>query len=66
MMAFLINNIATILISGLLLALVLWIVISMIKKKKRGKSIGCNCGCDSCAGNSFCHEPEKKDHSSDQ
>lgn len=66
MMDFFINNGATILISGLLLAVVFWIVSSMFKKRKRGKSIGCSCGCGSCPSASLCQGQDKKDHPADQ
>jgi len=59
MLSFLINHGATILISGVLLALVIRIVASMMKKRKQGKSMGCDCGCGSCPGSSFCHPQEK-------
>lgn len=59
MVDFIVNHGATILISGLLLALVLWISVSMFKKRKRGKPVGCNCGCGSCPGASFCHPGEE-------
>ncbi len=59
MLNFLINHGATILISGVLLCLVIRIVASMMKKRKQGKSMGCDCGCGSCPGSSFCHPQEK-------
>ncbi len=59
MLHFIINHGATILISGVLLALISGIVASMLKKRKQGKSMGCNCGCGSCPGSSYCHPQEK-------
>lgn len=56
MIAFIAGNLATILISAVLLAVVICITANMIKKKKSGKSIGCGCGCDSCPSGSVCHK----------
>jgi len=56
MIAFIAENLATILISSVILVLVTWISISLIKKKKSGKSVGCGCGCDSCPSASACHK----------
>ena len=48
MLAFLIDNLATIWVSLAVLGIVTAIVVVMIKKKKSGKNIGCGCGCDGC------------------
>ena len=54
MIAFIAKNLGTIIISALLLGIVTWISISLIKKKKSGKSIGCNC--NTCPEASFCQK----------
>ena len=41
-------NLGTILISLALLCVVALIITSMVKKKKRGGSCGCDCGCGGC------------------
>jgi hypothetical protein len=56
MIAFVIENLATILISAALLAIVIGIVARMVKKKKSGKSVSCSCGCDGCPSASVCHK----------
>jgi hypothetical protein len=55
MLAFLEQNLATILISAALLAVVIWISAGLVKKKRSGKSIGCDCGCDGCPRTAACH-----------
>lgn len=60
MLHFIVNYGATILISGVLLALISGIVASMLKKRKQGKSMGCNCNCGSCPGSSYCQPGEKE------
>ena len=49
MITWIMNNIATIIICAVLIAIVTAIIVSMVKKKKQGKSMVCNCGsCKSC------------------
>ena len=55
MIAFLADNLATILISAALLAVVVLIAINLTKKKKKGGASGCGCGCESCPSASMCH-----------
>ena len=56
------NNIGTIIICAVLIAIVAAtivaaIIFSMIKKKKQGKSVVCNCGnCKHCAMSGSCHK----------
>lgn len=56
MMTFIADNLATILISAVLLAVIGWISIDLIRKARRGRAIGCDCGCDSCPNASLCHK----------
>jgi len=56
MMAWFAENLGTLLISAVLLAVVVWIVAGLIKKKKSGKSAGCGCGCSGCPSDSLCHK----------
>ena len=49
------ENWTTILISLLLLALVVWIVVSLLKNRKKGKS-SCGCNCAHCAMAGSCHK----------
>lgn len=55
MLTFISNNLATIIISGILLAVVLWIISDMIKKKKSGRSPICS-GCSGCPSAGICHK----------
>lgn len=52
------ENWTTILISLLLLALVVWIVVSLLKNRKKGKS-SCGCNCAHCAMAGSCHNHQK-------
>ncbi|MBQ5347731.1 MAG: FeoB-associated Cys-rich membrane protein [Ruminococcus sp.] len=57
MLAWITNNIGTIIICAVLIAIVSAIIISMIKKKKQGKSLVCNCtNCKNCAMSGQCHK----------
>ena len=50
------DNIGTILICLVLIAIVSAIIISMVKKKKAGKSMVCSCGnCKTCPMGGSCH-----------
>ena len=50
------DNIGTILICLVLIAIVTAIIISMVKKKKAGKSMVCSCGnCKTCQMGGSCH-----------
>lgn len=48
------QNIATIILCAVLIAVVAAIIIHMIKNKKKGKS-ACGCGCADCPMRSACH-----------
>ena len=57
MLAFLKDNLATIIISAVILAAVVLIIIKMRKDNKAGKSCGgCGSGCGSCPSSSMCHK----------
>lgn len=53
MLAWLSENIATVIICAVLIAAVSAIIASMVKNKKKGKS-SCGCGCSDCPVNSSC------------
>ncbi|MCC8192814.1 MAG: FeoB-associated Cys-rich membrane protein [Ruminococcus sp.] len=56
MFSWLLDNLATIIICIVLLAVVALIVRSMIVNKKKGKSsCSCGCGCDGCPSAGMCH-----------
>lgn len=54
MLAWLSENIATIIICAVLIAVVAAIIIHMVKNKKKGKS-SCGCGCADCPMSDSCH-----------
>ena len=54
MLAYLAENIATIIICAVLVAVVAAIIVGMIKNRKKGKSI-CGCGCSDCPMSGSCH-----------
>lgn len=53
-MMWLLNNISTIIICIVLIAIVTAIIVRMIKNKKQGKT-SCGCGCQNCAARNSCH-----------
>lgn len=57
-MSFLRENLGTIVVGVILLAIVALIIIKMLKDKKRGKS-SCGCGCEHCQNAPYCHPPKK-------
>ena len=59
MITWLVENIATIIISIILISVVVLIIRNMIKAKKNGKS-SCNCGCENCAMAGSCHSAKWK------
>ena len=58
MLTWLMENMATIIISAVLVLVVAAILVSMVRSKRKGKS-SCGCGCAGCAMNGSCH-PESK------
>lgn len=59
MLTWLMENMATIIISAVLVLVVAAIIVSMIRSKKKGKS-SCGCGCAGCAMNGACHPAKPK------
>ncbi|MGN0492883.1 MAG: FeoB-associated Cys-rich membrane protein [Acutalibacteraceae bacterium] len=57
MLAWLTDNIATIIICAVLIAVVAAIIVSMVRNKKKGKS-ACGCWCSDCPMSGSCH-PKK-------
>lgn len=55
MLAFLTENIGTIIVLAVLAVIVCAIVIKMIKDKKNGKN-SCGCGCENCPSSGMCHK----------
>jgi len=55
MIEFLTQNLANILIIGILILIVCAIIAQQIKNKKSGKT-SCGCGCSGCAMSSVCHK----------
>ena len=54
MLAWFMENMATIIISAVLVLVVAAIIVSMVRGKRKGKS-SCGCGCAGCAMNGACH-----------
>ena len=48
-------NLATVIISAVLLVIVAAIIVSIVKDKRRGKS-SCGCKCASCPMSGSCHK----------
>lgn len=55
MLAWIAENIGTILISAVLLLIVVLIIRKLVKDKKKGKS-SCGCNCAHCAMSGSCHQ----------
>lgn len=58
MIAWIMGNLGTIIISAVLAVVVAAVVVGMVRNKRKGKS-SCGCGCAGCAMNGSCH-PESK------
>ncbi len=54
MIAWLVDNLATIIICLVLLSVVVLIIRSMVKDKRNGKG-SCGCGCGNCPSAGMCH-----------
>ena len=55
MLEWIVNNLSTIVISFVLLAVVTLIVIKTVADKRNGKAT-CGCGCQNCAMKDSCHK----------
>lgn len=55
MLTWIMGNMATIIISVILMIVVAAIIASMVRNKRKGKS-SCGCGCAGCAMNGTCHQ----------
>lgn len=58
MLSWITANLATIIISLVLICIVAAIIIGMVKNKKKGKS-SCGCGCSGCPMSGSCNQKEK-------
>lgn len=59
MLEFIKENLATIIISLMLICLVAVIIHSRVSDKKKGKS-SCGCGCEGCPSAALCHKANIK------
>lgn len=59
MFALISENIATIIVSAILIIVVAAIIAYLIRNKKKGKS-SCGCGCQSCPMSGSCHQKKIK------
>lgn len=55
MLTWIVENMATIIISAVLIIMVAAVIASMVRGKRRGKS-SCGCGCAGCAMHGACHQ----------
>lgn len=53
-MNWILENLGTVVISAVLLAVVVAIIAGQIRKRKKGEN-SCGCGCDHCASAAVCH-----------
>ena len=54
-MTWLLDNLATILVGGAVLALLAFVLVRRVRARRRGQS-GCGCGCSGCAMRDLCHK----------
>lgn len=54
MFDFLVNNASTIIVGAAVAALLAFVIIKMVKDKKKGKS-SCGCSCAGCPSAGACH-----------
>ena len=58
MIAWIMENFGTILITAVLIAIVAAIIVHLFRKKKKGGSCSCGCGCENCAAAGRCCHKE--------
>lgn len=56
MIQYLKDNIATILISGVIFGLMAWVIVHKIRHMKKSSESSCGCGCSGCPEASRCHK----------
>jgi hypothetical protein len=54
MIAWIAENLGTIIVSAVLIAAIVAVSLRLVKDRKKGKS-SCGCGCASCAMSGACH-----------
>ena len=59
MFTWIMENVATIIISGILILAVAAVIVHMVRSRRKGKS-SCGCGCSGCAMNGTCHPKEQE------
>ncbi len=57
MLTWFVENMATIIISAVLIIVAVAVIASMVRDKRKGKS-SCGCGCQGCAMRGACHPGE--------
>ncbi|GHU83486.1 hypothetical protein FACS1894196_3460 [Clostridia bacterium] len=62
MLTFLSENLGTIVIGLLVVGIVAPIVVKLVRDTRRGKHVGCDCGCGGCAYAQSC----RADHNTDK
>ncbi|HEY8421965.1 MAG TPA: FeoB-associated Cys-rich membrane protein [Thermoclostridium sp.] len=55
MISYIVNNLGTIVISAILLAIVTAVCVNLIRKRRKSES-SCGCGCSGCSISSICHK----------
>ena len=58
MLTWIMENMGTIVVSGILIIIVSAVIVSMVKGRRKGKS-SCGCGRAGCAMNGVCHEKRR-------
>ncbi len=60
MMDLILENLSTLIIAAVLIAVIICVIVRMLRDQKQGKS-SCGCGCSGCAMNGACHGAAAKD-----
>ncbi len=55
MLEFIINNLATIIISLILIAILALVIRKIVRDRKKGTTCSCGSDCGCCSGSSICH-----------
>jgi len=58
MIDFIVQNLANIILSAIILAVVVWISINLLKKKKSGAPVACS-SCSGCPSAGMCHQMQE-------
>ena len=59
MLKIILENWSTILVCAILIGIISLIIVKLIRDKRRGKTLGCDCGCNECHYSKNCQTKYK-------